>query len=75
MIKNSVKFGKKKSSIKTFVFSETDFVARNKSFHILLNSIVEVCLARAQSLSSDAQVSVEHMNKSALGEVQVYSIT
>jgi len=50
--------------------SETDFVARNKSFHILLNSIVEVCLARAQSLSSDAQVSVEHMNKSALGEVQ-----
>lgn len=53
--------------------SETDFVARNKVFHILLNSIVQVCLARAQSMSAEAgqeAVSVSEVSKEALASIQ-----
>ena len=49
--------------------SETDFVARNKMFHILLNSIVQVCLARAQTLQGaggEEAVSVSELTKEAL---------
>jgi len=50
--------------------SETDFVARNKVFHVLLNSIVEVLLARAQTVNaSGPDVSIEEMSKEALAEV------
>lgn len=50
--------------------SETDFVARNKVFHVLLNSIVEVLLAKAQSVTtSGTDLSIEEMGKEALGEV------
>ena len=48
-------------------FSETDFVARNKMFHILLNSIVQVCLARAQTLQGGEEaVAVSELTKEAL---------
>ena len=48
--------------------SETDFVARNKQFHILLNAIVDLCLNQAPQFidrSGDA-VQIKHLNRDEL---------
>jgi len=52
--------------------SETDFVARNKQFHILLNAIVDVCLSKAKSAKAteNQAVVVETLGKAELAEVQ-----
>ena len=54
--------------------SETDFVARNKVFHVLLNSVVQVCLARAQSIempeANGPAVCVSEVTKEALASIQ-----
>jgi len=54
--------------------SETDFVARNKQFHVLLNAIVDVCLKQAQQLVHEdgkEVVAVTSLRKADLANLNV----
>ena len=52
--------------------SETDFVARNKQFHVLLNAIVDTCLGQAQRVSSgNDDVTVKTLNREELAGIKM----
>jgi len=51
--------------------SETDFVARNKQFHILLNAVVDICLGQAKAAEAASEaVVVRNLSKADLAEVK-----